>query len=155
MSAADGTAIRRAAMNLLARREYSQRELRARLGLRFDADELIAAELRKLSAEGLQSDERFTESFVRMHVGRGHGPLRILRELELRGIDDELARAFVHPRDPRWFDMARAWRRRRFGAAPPGDARERARQMRHLQQRGFSHEHVRFAMTAGKNSDDG
>lgn len=142
-------------MNLLARREYSQHELRARLRLRFDAEELIAAELRKLSHEGLQSDERFTESFVRMHEGRSHGPLRILRELELRGVDEELARAFVHPRDRRWFDMARAWRRRRFGAPGPVEARERARQMRHLQQRGFSHEHIRFAMAAGENGDDG
>jgi len=41
---------------------------------------------------------------------------------------------------------ARAVRRKRFGAAPPSDFRERARQARFLEYRGFDGDQIRAAL---------
>lgn len=143
---ADPAAIRRAAMNLLARREYAPGELRARLLARFGAEAPIDPELERLAGDGLLSEARYIEAFVRMHRNRGHGPLRILRELELRGVEVGRAEAGVEPGAREWCELARAWRVRRFGAGAPVSAAEWQKQARHLQQRGFSGEQVRHAL---------
>lgn len=142
---ADGPVIRRAALDLLARREHSARELREKLRQKFGTAPLLDEELDRLQAEGLLSDERFAEAFVRMHRNRGHGPLRILHELAQRGVTTELAEACVDPRSPEWIDLARQWRERRFGQALPTAAPDKQRQARHLQSRGFSMEQVNRA----------
>ncbi len=133
-------------MNLLARREYAPQELRARLLARFGAQAPIAPELERLADEGLLSEARYIEAFVRMHRNRGHGPLRILRELELCGVDAGRAEAGVEPGAREWYELARAWRVRRFGAGVPDTAAQWQKQARHLQQRGFSGEQVRHAL---------
>ena len=138
--------MRRAALELLARREYSGAELRERLLKKLGKELPIDHEIERLVAEGLLDDARFAEAFVRMHRRRGHGPHRILHELNQRGIAEELAEAAVDPRSPEWIELARAWRVRRFGSALPRAAADWQRQARHLQARGFSAEQVRRVM---------
>ncbi|WP_457675820.1 regulatory protein RecX, partial [Thiolapillus sp.] len=87
--------------------------------------------------EGLQSDARFAEAFVHQRSERGYGPLRIRRELTERGVDDALiAEAMDTGFD--WDASMQEQRRRKFGDALPADYRERMRQARFLQNRGFS-----------------
>lgn len=145
---ADGPVIRRAALDLLARREHSARELREKLRQKFGTAPPLDEELDRLQAEGLLSDERFAEAFVRMHRNRGHGPIRILHELAQRGVAAELAEACVEPRSPEWIALARQWRERRFGETLPAEAADTQRQARHLQSRGFSAEQVSRALRA-------
>lgn len=133
-------------MDLLARREFSSRELRLRLERDFDQAAAISAELERLSAEGLLSDERFSEAFVRARRRRAQGPLRILRDLRQRGVNEELASRSVCPNDAAWSELARDWRARRHGTKPPADTRERQRQARQLQNRGFTSAQIRFAL---------
>ena len=52
-----------------------------------------------------------------------------------------------------WAAIAREVRRKRFGVSPPGDYRERARQARFLQYRGFSAEQIRAALGPGDDID--
>ena len=78
------------AIRLLARREYSRAELAQRLALRAHAPDVVTACLDELAESGLQSDQRFTESFLRSRVMRGQGPLKIRGELERRGIERDL-----------------------------------------------------------------
>ena len=51
-----------------------------------------------------------------------------------------------------WPELARAVREKRFGAGAPADFRERARQARFLQYRGFTADQVRQAL--GSAADD-
>jgi regulatory protein len=143
---ADPAHVRRAAMDLLSRREHCVAEIRAKLRARFGNEAPVEPELERLAGEGLLSDARFAEAFVRMHRNRGHGPLRILRELEQRGIDTELAEASVEARSRDWHELARAWKRRRFGDAEPASAVEWQRVARQLQQRGFTSDQIRYAL---------
>ncbi len=123
-------------MDLLARREHARAELVSKLRQRgFPADEIVTT-LDRLEAEGLLSDERFAEAYVRQRAGKGFGPVRIRQELAQRGIDGPLSEAALAPWADRWLAIAAQQWEKRFGA-PAEDARERARQIRHLQYRGF------------------
>lgn len=134
---------RQAAIRLLARREHSQQELRRKLTAKgFEAqqvDELIA----RLLQEGLLSDARFTESFVRSRADRGWGPLRIRAQLQERGVGEELIDAFIDERAGHWQETVRAVRAKRFGESPPARPQERAKQIRFLQYRGFTADQIR------------
>jgi len=127
---------------LLARREHAVRELRQKLQRKghdvLQIDEVLAA----LSSAGLQSDQRFTECFVHSRKNRGEGPLRIRAALQQRGISEALIAAYLDEMDWDWAAMARAVRQKRFGDVWPQDHRERARQARFLQQRGFTMEQI-------------
>ena len=132
---------RRAAIDLLARREHSFAELERKLGSRFEAQTLAEA-LDALRAEGLQSDARFALSFVRQRMRRGMGPARIRSELQQRGVSGADAvhalKTVPDAEGTSWPDLARSAQLKKFGTLEPGDDRQRARVGRFLEQRGFS-----------------
>ncbi len=133
-------------MNLLARREHSTRELRDKLLARGFEDDEITPALQALSREGLLSDERFAESFIHSRLERGSGPVKIRAELRQRGVADEIIANWLDERDRAWLERAEAVRRKKFGSTLPVDYKEKARQARFLQYRGFSAEQTRFVL---------
>ena len=138
--------VREAAMDYLSRREHTIHELTQKLlGKEFDAGEVSEA-LEKLSEEGLISDERFVEAFVYHRRQRGSGPYKIQAELRHKGVNDALIADFLDERDSEWFSIAQQVREKKFGPLLPTELREKARQARFLQQRGFSHEQTRRAL---------
>ncbi|WP_104204994.1 regulatory protein RecX [Billgrantia saliphila] len=137
------------AVRLLARREYSRAELVARLSARSHSSEAIDTCLDELIEQGLQSDARFAESFLRSRVARGQGPLKVRVELERRGIERTQAAAALAAAEQAgevdWFELAAEALSRRF--THPGDSpRERARRERFLAGRGFDFEQIRYAL---------
>ena len=133
--------VRRAAMDLLARREHSLRELHDKLKRRFPDPDLVMQELERLREEHLQSDTRFAESFARQRVLRGQGPLRIRQEMRQRGLGDSEISEAIASLDVNWFDLAAEVLEKKFGGLPVEDIKERARRQRFMQYRGFSLEH--------------
>lgn len=134
--------IRRKAMDLLARREHSLVELRRKLyGKGYD-EQIVDAELQKLAHERLLSDERFAESYVNFRSKKGFGPLRIKQELKEKGVSETLINA-VMDNDTLWQALAEDVREKRFGGVFPQDYKEKAKQMRFLQYRGFTNEQLR------------
>jgi regulatory protein len=134
--------LRKKAMDLLALREHSAQELHRKLTAReFDEDEINAV-IRELQADGLQSDIRFTEAYVRQRFKAGLGPLKIRFELRQKGVDDAITETLLEPLSGRWDDSMEKQRVRRFGEAIPQDHPERMKQARFLQNRGFSPEAV-------------
>lgn len=141
--AADAGVIRAAALELLARREHGRRELARKLAARgFQGRAVVDAVLAALEAEGLLSDRRFTEQFVLSRVERGAGPLKIHAELRERGVEETLIARSIEALADEWQRLMRTVREKKFGRAIPADYRERCRQMRFLQQRGFSAEQI-------------
>ena len=139
--------IRMQAMNLLARREHLRAELYHKLRKRFgaEAEVEIDAELDHLAGENLLSDERFAESYIRQRSGKGYGPDRIRQELRQKGLDGGLLEIAMEDAEVDWVAIAREVRLKKFGPAQPGDFKEKARQLRFLNYRGFGGE---FASTA-------
>ena len=107
---------------------------------------LIGEALDALEAENLLSDLRFTENYVLQRTARGQGPLKIRYELRVRGMRDDLATQIIDADRRSWCERALAVRHKRFGTERPEDIRERSRQTRFLEQRGFEQEHIRFAL---------
>ncbi|WP_290784687.1 regulatory protein RecX [Halomonas sp.] len=139
------------ALRLLARREYSRAELVSRLSAKAHGVDAIAECLDALAEQGLQSDARFAESFLRSRIMRGQGPMKIRQELSQRGIERELIHtAFAEAQGDEqggadWFTLACETLARRFSG--PGDTpRERARRERFLAGRGFDFDQVRHAL---------
>jgi regulatory protein len=133
-------------MNWLARREYAEGELRARLATRDFAPEDIEAAIAGLVSDGLVSDERFAEGFVASRVRNGKGPVRIRMELKQRGVDMDTIRAYLDDAGFDWHSLAREVRVRKYGEAQPKEFEEKARQMRFLEYRGFTGEQISRAV---------
>jgi regulatory protein len=143
----DTTKARRKAMDLLARREHTRTELERKLtAAGFDAD-ILADVLQQLADEGLQSDRRFVEAFVQSRINQGKGPLRIHADLGQRGVAAGLVDEALEKADADWYALARRARVRKFGRPRPGEFRDKARQMRFLQYRGFEPDQIQAAVT--------
>jgi regulatory protein len=149
----DAPACKRTALELLARREHSRRELTRKLGTRGFPDDVVVAVLDELEQSGALADARFTDTFVRSRVAKGQGPQRIRAELAQRGIGDAAADEVLRGSEVDWRETIRAVRRKRFGPELPHDYAERAKQARFLQYRGFSSEQIRAALELDDNSD--
>ena len=125
---------------MLARREYSRSELRAKLAANRNASDAglteIDAVLEQLAALGYLSDVRFAQQFTRQKAG-AYSKRAIGASLKARGVEGAVATdalAGVEIDDDA--AMVALWRRR-FGT-PPANDKEKARQVRFLQSRGFS-----------------
>lgn len=139
--------VRFVAMNLLAIREHSAKELSEKLGRKFSAPELILQVLTDLKGQNLQSDERFADAFIRMRQLQGKGCVLIKMELRERGVDGYLISQLIDESEPAWFALARDVLIKRFKQMPV-DAREKAKQMRFLHSRGFSSRHIQAAFNS-------
>lgn len=132
--------LRRAAMDLLARREHSRVELTQKLKKR-QLDSLLLEEvLNQLEDDNLLSDKRFMEAFVRSKIKNGNGPVKIRYELQQKGVTDSFD-SVVKELGVNWYDVVYDVRVKRFGEALPVDLKEKAKQIRFLSQRGFTSEH--------------
>ncbi len=131
-----------AALRLLTRREHSQAELITKLMQRGHEHTDIENVLTRLQTEGLQSDERFVQAYVRSRSERGMGPTRIRQELQQRGINEELLAAVDINAQDTWEEQIAAVYRKKFKDWVPITFAERAKCMRFLQYRGFTTEQI-------------
>jgi regulatory protein len=153
-AAADERAVRVAGYALLAGRDFSIHEMTERLLRKGYGAEVVAAAVAALVKEGFLREERYAEQFVRQHSQRGRGPTRIRMGLREKGVDGEVVDQALDTAETDWVAAAREARRRKFGAAPPADFRERAKQARFLQYRGFSSAQIRAALGPGEDEPD-
>ncbi|MDG1819974.1 MAG: regulatory protein RecX [Porticoccaceae bacterium] len=167
--------IRIAAMDLLTGREYSRAELATKLNKRFDSHDSIDQVLVQIAEEGLQSDKRFAEAFIRSRIYRGHGLSRIRQDIRQKGVADELVAVALEEADIDWYALAKDVAERKFGLGKSEDygledkndysleqskarrekaQKEKARQMRFMQYRGFSYDQIKYALDSSADSDD-
>lgn len=138
--------VRLAAMDLLARREHSRRELRQKLVKRFGDDPVVDGQLDLLADENLQCDQRYAESLLRQRINRGHGPVRIRQEMRQKGVGSLEVDAVMMAEDVDWYARAEETYRRKFGEIPPVDIKDKSKRMRFMQYRGFDVEHYRHLL---------
>ncbi|MCH9745985.1 MAG: recombination regulator RecX [Proteobacteria bacterium] len=123
-------------MRMLVRREHSTLELTNKLTAKEFDQEDIDAVIASLIQQNYQSDERFAADFIQMRFNQGKGPIKISLDLKQRGID----RFDMSEYD--FYALAYKIRKQKFGQAVPSDFKEKAKQQRFLQSRGFSFEHI-------------
>ncbi len=128
------------ALRALARREHCRRELEAKLAARgFEREEIDRA-LDALEAEGLLSDFRFAESFLRARLRRGEALWLAVRKARARGVRNEalerVAR-LLEAEDDASSRIRELIRRRDPEGRRFDDERVRARLARFLRNKGF------------------
>ena len=96
-----------------------------------------------LAIEGLQSDHRYTESFLNSRINKGYGPVRLAMELRERGIEADLIETCIKNLDIDWLDTLNSVRRKKFGEKLPVDYSAQLKESRFLQYRGFTVEQIK------------
>ena len=126
---------------MLARREYSRPELARKLAPFAENPEDIPGLLDDFERRGWLSEGRVVEQVLASRRRR-FGAQRIAHELREKGLSEAaIAGAQLQLRESE-LETARAVWMKKFGVEP-ANARDRARQMRFLQGRGFSLDTIR------------
>lgn len=129
------------ALKALVRREYSKLELEKKLQLKeFDSSDIENA-ITTLIQQNYQSDERFTESLINTRVRQGKGALLIKQELRQHNIDNP------DFSDIDFYELCLKVKIKKFGDKKPKDIKEKQKQVRFLQMRGFSFDEINNAIT--------
>lgn len=149
----DEATVRQYAVKLLARRDHGHQELRGKMRRRFGDQAPLDPVLEWCQEHDFLNDRRFAGFFVRSRIERGQGPLRIRAELREKGLGDEMIGAALDEADCDWFALARDVHGRRF-RHPPADRKEKAKQLRFLQSRGFDAEQCFAALDAASEDQD-
>lgn len=126
---------------MLARRDYTQYEIIQKLKLRY-AIEDISTVIIELVQAGYINESRFSENYLRYRRAKGYGPLRIIMELEARGITPEMIAEQVEITDNAWVLEAQKTWQKHFKSKPT-DFKSKAKQMRFLLNRGFTREQIK------------
>ena len=137
-------------MDYLARREHSFYELTQKLNKKFPESDssLLLEALDVLKTENLQSDDRFTESYVRYRKSRGFAYLHIRADLAGRRVSEMVVAKYLSKADEHWQISAgqlaakrlRSQERLSFGS------KEHRKLCGFLISRGFSSAEVRKAL---------
>lgn len=143
--------LRARALQYLARREHSRAELSAKLLPHVQEGDDVEALLDDLAKRNWLSDERVTEQIVQHRRSR-FGTQRIIHELRQKGIAEELISAALPELKEGELAVAHEVWQRKFGALPQ-DNKEKVKQMRFLQSRGFGFEVISQVMRISDAED--
>ena len=130
---------------LLARREHTTAEARRKLGDQGYEPDVVEQVLADYTERQLLDDARYASHYIASRAGRGQGPVRIRLELRELGVAEPLIEQALRE-GPDFKANCRTLRERRFGNEPPQDWAEKSKQLRFLQYRGFSLDHIRSAL---------
>ena len=148
------TTLRGRALRLLGRREFSRQALDRRLRTHAETPDELEALLDDLADRGWLSDVRYADAVVRKRKGQ-FARRAIAQELKQAGVAPEVTDAVLAQlvgNDPdEEFAAALALCRRKF-RRPPVDQKEKARQIRFLQSRGYG---LSMVLRVLKHPEDG
>jgi regulatory protein len=130
--------LRERALGYLARREHSRMELARKLAPHCEDRAEIDVILDDFAQRGWLNETRFAEMIVQARQGK-FGSRRIVHELREKGVSEEAIAAALPEVRENELETARAVWEKKFGVIP-GDAKDKAKQMRFLASRGFGQE---------------
>ena len=129
------------ALDIVSRREHSEKEIKNKLLEKFHAPEIIEQVVLKLIENNLINDVRFAEMYVLVRKRKGFGPKKIQFELMARGIDDSIS-SLVITEEGSWKEAALKAFNKKFKNGASQEFKERNKQKTFLQNRGFSFEEI-------------
>lgn len=139
------------AVTLLARKDYSNGDMRRALHTLTDDEMDVEIVIHRLRELGYLNDRRIAENMLSRCLRKMYGPNRIRLELRQKGIAREITDSLISNCEVDWFQMASESRIKKFGDKFPIEPKEKARQIRFLQGKGFTMEMIMEAITPIKN----
>ena len=135
--------IRKKILDLLSRREHSKYELVLKLERRVDSSDKLLKEIDKLSDQNLQSDERFSESYIRSRYNSGFGPSRIKYDLSKRRVAESIINDAFREIYLNWVEKLKKENIKKYGNENPKNMQELSKRTKFFVQRGFDQEMIR------------
>jgi regulatory protein len=129
------------ALDLLSRREHSQKEVTLKLQKKFKNSEEIYEVIEKLVANNIINDTRFTEHYINSRKRRGFGSKKISYELLSKGINESIIDSTLSNMDD-WKELAKKEFNKKYKDGPSDDFKIRSKQKNFLLNRGFSFEEI-------------
>jgi regulatory protein len=125
-------------LQLLARREHSQKELQNKLALRGFGKTDALSVIEELAGQGWQNDLRYAENYARFRMHKGYGPIRITYELRQNGIAAFDLEDIVQQEFGDWMALLKQVYSKKYNHDTVLDSNEWAKRSRFLSHRGFS-----------------
>ena len=129
------------ALDIISRREHSEKEVTSKLLKKFNEPDLIAATLSRLKDNNLVNDERYAEMYTQSRKRKGFGPKRIKYELSSKGIDDSLSSVIIED-EGGWQEAAKDAFNKKFKNGIALEYKDKAKQKNFLQNRGFTFQEI-------------
>jgi len=129
------------ALDILSRREHSEKELTNKLLKKFDNAKTIDLVIQNLVDKNLVNDHRYTESYIAARKRKGFGPKKIMYELISRGVSEAIALQAIDT-EGEWKAAALKVFNKKFKQGVGIDFKEVNKQKAFLQNRGFSFEEI-------------
>jgi regulatory protein len=139
----DIAAVKTQALLALGQREYSRKDLRKKLVAAGADGSLVDEVLDEMVTLGYLDHQRYAEAFTNKRVRQGYGPRVIRQELQQAGIESDFIVAALDDSDRDWSDLAGKLYRKKYGARPAIDLKEKARRARFLFSKGFSSDQLK------------
>ncbi len=95
-------------MNALSRREHSEKEIYLKFVNLVNSKDTLLEEILKLKEEGLISNQRYAEAYIRSRFHSGFGPIRIKYELEKKGVIESIIKTAFQETDLDWDDKLKS-----------------------------------------------
>ena len=125
------------ALDIISRREHSQKELTGKLLNKFSEEEIVNSVINNLVKKNLLNDTRYSEAYVVSRKRKGFGPKKIMYELIARGVIENIACEVIE-NEGGWKDAALKAFNKKFKKGKALDFKELNKQKTFLQNRGFS-----------------
>lgn len=138
--------LRDKAITLLATREYSAQELRRKFSAK-STDAILDELLEWLQSNNYQSDSRYALVYIRSKANAGYGPLRIRQGLKQKGVTASIIVDAFDEFAGDWFVRAeQVYQKKYRSPITASDRKERAKRQRFMSYRGFSMDHISYAL---------
>ena len=134
------------ALDIISRREHSQKELTGKLLDKFSEEEIVNSVINNLVNKNLLNDARYSEAYVVSRKRKGFGPKKIMYELIARGVIENIAYEAIE-NEGGWKVAALKAFNKKFKKGKAMDFKELNKQKTFLQNRGFSFEEIDSVFT--------
>ncbi len=125
-------------LRLLARREYSEQELRQKLYTKYPDKNIVDEVISKLLEKNYLSNERYSEMIVRHYIGANCGPQKIRLELMKKGVDPDKQESFLNLSDQDYIQAAKEIALKKYGDITVLDYKTKQKVMSFLYRKGFT-----------------
>ncbi|MBB1585141.1 regulatory protein RecX [Serratia sp. OS31] len=126
------------AASLLAKKNYASGDMHRQLSRQTDNVEDIERVLHRLIDNHALNDAQLLTDLLDKQIKKLHGPTRIKQEIRQKGFPAALIEQEINNSEIDWYLLAKEARVKKFGEALPSDPKEKNKQIRHLQYKGFA-----------------
>lgn len=126
------------AVSLLAKKNYSSGDMHRQLARVTEKMDDVEHVLRRLTDNHYLNDIQSINYLIDKQIKKFHGPTRIKQELRQKGFPPALIEQEIEQSGVDWYELAKEARVRKFGDALPTEPKEKNKQIRHLQYKGYT-----------------